>query len=143
MSPIIRYFTIASLIYLIIGAGLGLIMAAYPTSINYLLLAHVHFLLLGFIAMMIYSVSYHVLPRFSGFKLYSEPLMSVQFYLSNIGLIGMALTWIFVKDEVHGFYPILFLGIFAFMEFAGICVFVFNHIMTLSGKGGRAEDEII
>ncbi len=143
MSPIIRYFTVASLIYLIVGAGLGLIMAVYPASVSYLLLAHVHFLLLGFIAMMIYSVSYHVLPRFSGFKLYSEPLMTVQFYLANIGLIGMTLTWIFFKDDVHGFYPVLLLGIFAFMEFAGICVFVFNHIMTLSGKGGMAENEII
>lgn len=137
MSPIIRYFTIASLLYLIVGTGLGLIMAIYPPSINYLLLAHVHFLLLGFIAMMIYSVGYHVLPRFSGFKLYSEMLITVQFYLANIGLLGMALTWIASKDIVSGFYSILALGLFASMEFIGICIFVYNNIMTLSGKGGK------
>ncbi len=137
MSPIIKYFTIASLIYLITGAAIGLIMAVYPASINYLLLSHVHFLLLGFIAMMIYSVGYHVLPRFSGFKLYSELLMTVQFYLVNIGLIGMALTWSVSGDIISGFYPVLILGIFALMEFAGIFIFVFNNIMTLSGKGGR------
>ncbi len=137
MSPIIRYFTLSSLFYLVIGAGLGLIMAIYPYSIGYLLLAHVHFLLLGFIAMMIYSVGYHVLPRFSGFKLYSEFIIAVQFYLTNIGLIGMALTWIIFNDAVSGFYPILILGVFASMEFIGICLFVFNNIMTLSGRGGK------
>ena len=138
MSPIIRYFTIASLLYLVIGTALGLVMALYPPSIGYLLLAHVHFLLLGFIAMMIYSVGYHVLPRFSGFKLYSEFLITVQFYLTNIGLIGMALTWIILNNAVSGFYPVLILGSFASMEFIGICIFVFNNIMTLSGKGGKS-----
>lgn len=137
MSPIIKYFTIASLLYLVVGAGLGLVMSIYPESINYLLLTHVHFLLLGFIAMMIYSVGYHVLPRFSGFKLYSELLVTIQFYLANIGLVGMASTWVINEDLISGFYPILFLGIFASMEFIGICIFVFNNIMTLSGKGGK------
>ncbi|MCL4542760.1 MAG: hypothetical protein M1458_03295 [Deltaproteobacteria bacterium] len=137
MSPIIKYFTIASLLYLIVGTGLGLIMAIYPPWVNYLLLAHVHFLLLGFIAMMIYSVGYHVLPRFSGFNLYSEILVAIQFYLANIGLIGMSLTWIISKDAAFGFYSILALGLFAFIEFSGICIFVFNNVMTLSGKGGR------
>ena len=137
MSPIIRYFTVASLLYLVIGTGLGLIMAVYPQSIGYMLLAHVHFLLLGFIAMMIYSVGYHVLPRFSGFNLYSEFLVTVQFYLTNIGLTGMALTWIISNDVISGFYPVLILSLFASMEFIGICIFVFNNIMTLSGKGGK------
>jgi cbb3-type cytochrome oxidase subunit 1 len=137
MSPVIRYFTIASLFYLLVGTGLGLVMSIYPASISYLLLSHVHFLLLGFIAMMIYSVGYHVLPRFSGFKLYSELLVTVQFYLTNIGLAGMASTWIISKDVMSGFYAVLILGLFASMEFIGICIFVFNNIMTLSGKGGR------
>ncbi len=141
MSPIIRYFTIASLFYLVIGAGLGLVMALHPPSIGYLLLAHVHFLLLGFIAMMIYSVGYHVLPRFSGFKLYSELLIIVQFYLTNIGLIGMAITWIILGNAVSGFYHILILGSFTSMEFIGICIFVFNNIMTLSGKGGKMTNQ--
>jgi hypothetical protein len=129
----------ASLIYLVIGSCLGLIMAIYPPSTCYLLLAHVHFLLLGFIAMMIYSVGYHVLPRFSGFKLYSELLVTIQFYLANIGLIGIALTWTFYNDAVTGFYPVLILSSFALMEFTGICIFVFNNIMTLSGRGGKQE----
>ncbi len=137
MNPVLIYFTIASLLYLIAGAALGLIMAVYPPSINYLLLAHIHFLLLGFIAMMIYSVSYHVLPRFSGFNLYSERLITVQFYLVNIGLIGMISTWIISRDVISGLYQILAIGFFASMQFIGICVFVYNNVMTLSGKGGK------
>lgn len=142
MNPIIVYFTILSLLYLIIGAALGLIMAVYPPSINYLLLAHIHFLLLGFVAMMIYSVSYHVLPRFSGFNLYSETLITVQFYLVNIGLIGMVVTWIISGDVISGFYQILSLGFFASMEFIGVCIFVYNNVMTLAGKGGKMTTQV-
>lgn len=139
MSLFIRYFTIASLIYLIAGSGLGLAMAVYPPSASYLLLSHVHFLLLGFIAMMIYSVGYHVLPRFSGFNLFSEKLVRVQFYLVNLGLLGMASVWMISRDAVEGFYPFLALGFFASLEFLGIVIFVFNNIMTLSGKGGKSS----
>ena len=138
MSPIMRYFTISSLLYFVLGALLGFIMAVYPPSINYLLLTHVHFLLLGFIAMMIYSVGYHVLPRFSGFKLYSNRLIIIQFYLANIGLLGMALIWIISSDNPgYSLITLLFFSIFAFLEFAAIFIFVFNNIMTLSGKAGR------
>jgi heme/copper-type cytochrome/quinol oxidase subunit 1 len=108
-------------------------------SINYLLLAHVHFLLMGFIAMMIYSVSYHVLPRFSGFNLYSLKLVTAQFYLANIGLIGIALVWIFSKDMPSNNLSIFALSFFALLEFLSVCIFVFNNIMTLMGKGGKME----
>jgi cbb3-type cytochrome oxidase subunit 1 len=138
MSPAIRYFTVASLLYFVFGALLGFIMAIYPPSISYLLLTHVHFLLLGFIAMMIYSVGYHVLPRFSGFKLYSDRLIIIQFYLANIGLLGMALFWIISNDNPgYCLMTQLFFSIFAFLEFTAVCIFVFNNIMTLSGKAGR------
>jgi cbb3-type cytochrome oxidase subunit 1 len=138
MSPAIRYFTISSLLYLVFGALLGFIMAIYPPSISFLLLTHVHFLLLGFIAMMIYSVGYHVLPRFSGFKLYSNRLIIIQFYLANIGLLGMALIWVISSDNPgYDLVTQLFFSIFAFLEFAAICIFVLNNLMTLSGKAGR------
>lgn len=138
MSPAIRYFTVASLLYLAAGAIIGFIMAAFPGSLPYLLLAHVHFLLLGFMAMMIYSVGYHVLPRFSGFNLYSEKLVALQFYLVNAGLLGMASTWIYCRDSIEGFFPWMSISVFAGAELAGILIFVFNNIMTLSGKGGKA-----
>lgn len=137
MNPIVRYFTISSLIYFVIGALFGLIMSIDPLSVNYLLLTHVHFLLMGFIAMMIYSVGYHVLPRFSGFNLYSAKLITIQFYLANIGLIGMALVWISSKDMPLTNLSIFALSFFAFLEFLSVCIFVFNNIMTLMGKGGR------
>ena len=137
MNPIIKYYTIASLIYFMLGAGLGLSMAIYPPSINYLLFAHVHFLLLGFIAMMIYSVAYHVLPRFSGFNLYSAMLVTIQFYLANAGLLGMAAIWIIYKNAPVGALPVTLLSFFSILEFLSILIFVFNNIMTLSGKGGK------
>ncbi len=137
MNPIIKYYTLSSLIYFILGAGLGLSMTVYPPSINYLLLAHVHFLLLGFIAMMIYSVTYHVLPRFSGFNLYSATLVTIQFYFANAGLLGMTAIWIIYKDAPTGALSAWLLSFFSILEFLSIAIFVFNNIMTLSGKGGK------
>ncbi len=141
MNPIVKYFTIASLTYLLLGAFIGLIMAIYPYSASYLLLTHVHLLLLGFVAMMIYSVGYHVLPRFSGFNLYSEKLITIQFFLTNIGLLGMSFTWIVSDDAPYRLIQVLSLSVFAAAEFTGIFIFIFNNIMTLSGKGGRMAQD--
>ena len=51
-------------------------------------LSHGHVLLIGFVAMMIFGV----LPVFAGTDLYSLPLAEIQFWLQNIGLIGLAFT---------------------------------------------------
>ena len=55
--------------------------------------AHAHLNLLGFVAMMIYGVAYHALPRFRGAPFLRPRLALAQVLLANVGLIGMALTW--------------------------------------------------
>ncbi len=54
---------------------------------------HAHTNLLGWVSMMIFAVAYHVLPRFSGRPLYSNRLADMHLILSNIGLIGLIITW--------------------------------------------------
>jgi len=54
--------------------------------------AHVHFNLLGFMAMMIYGVGYFILPRFNGRTLRWPSWVPIHFFLANIGLIGMVAT---------------------------------------------------
>lgn len=82
-------FAWASLVYLVIGSTMGVIMLLTSTSIKS---AHAHVLLLGFVAMMIFGVGYHLLPVFAGTDLYSLRLAEIQFWMQNIGLIGLAFT---------------------------------------------------
>ena len=46
--------------------------------------------LLGFVAMMIFGVAFHVVPRFTGRPLHSARLAGAQWWLSNAGLSLMA-----------------------------------------------------
>ena len=82
-------FAWASLIYLVIGSTMGVIMLLTSESIKP---SHTHVLLIGFVAMMIFGVGYHLLPVFAGTDLYSLRLAEIQFWLQNIGLIGLAFT---------------------------------------------------
>ena len=54
--------------------------------------SHAHILLIGFVSMMIFGVGYHLLPVFAGTDLFSLRLAEIQFWLQNIGLIGLAFT---------------------------------------------------
>jgi cbb3-type cytochrome oxidase subunit 1 len=77
-----------SLVYLTLGATLGGLFLIYPRLLG-LKYSHVHFNLMGFMAMMVYGVAYHILPRFQGKPLFSERMADVQFWLANLGLIGL------------------------------------------------------
>jgi hypothetical protein len=84
-----RLFIKAGLIYAVIGALLGITMAINPSLSHPVRFIHIHVNLLGFMAMMITGVAYHVLPRFSARTLPWPGGMKVQFVLQNVGLIGM------------------------------------------------------
>jgi len=55
--------------------------------------AHAHMQLLGFVALMIYGVAYHALPRFRGVVFRRPGLALFQVGLANLGLLGMVLAW--------------------------------------------------
>jgi hypothetical protein len=84
-----RLFIKAGLIYAVIGALLGITMAINPSLSHPVRFIHIHVNLLGFMAMMITGVAYHVLPRFSARTLPWPGGMKVQFILQNVGLVGM------------------------------------------------------
>ena len=84
LSASIAWFAIANTFGLLMGTGL----------VSYLWRpAHGHMNLLGFVAMMIYGVAYHALPRFRGVPFTRPRLAFAQVALANVGLLGMALTW--------------------------------------------------
>lgn len=92
MDRYMKAFVFMSMLYLLVGALLGVNLAWSVTSLQ-LRFAHVHLNLLGFMAMMIFGVGYFILPRFSGRALRWPGLVAVHFWSSNLSLIGMVLFY--------------------------------------------------
>ncbi|HQU14766.1 MAG: hypothetical protein B7Z66_03955 [Chromatiales bacterium 21-64-14] len=96
-----RFFITLSLIYGLIGGLIGIAWLVDPGLIpGNVALLHGHLMLLGFIAMMIYGVGLHVLPRFAGRPLFSERLADWQLYLANLGLWLMAAGWLVMRTAL-------------------------------------------
>ena len=93
MSSTVRLFLKSSLAWLAFGVTFGVAMAAHPVWTLYRL-AHVHMMLLGFVAMMIFGVGYHVIPNFAGFPLHPPVGARVHWWLANIGLAAMAFGFV-------------------------------------------------
>ena len=99
MDKYAKVFVKASLIYLATGTILGVLMVLWPDSRFVITRVHVHILLLGFMAMMIYGVGYHILPRFMGRPVYSQRLGNTQAWLANVTLIGLSISWILEASQ--------------------------------------------
>jgi nitric oxide reductase large subunit len=101
MLPRNRWFIAAALGYALVGGLLALAWLLDPAALPALTpRAHAHLMLLGFVAMMIFGVALHVLPRFTGRPLFSERLADAQFWLANLGLLAMVLGWLAASASV-------------------------------------------
>ena len=122
-----RIFITAALLYGLLGGLIGIVRLVEPTLLpGNIPRAHAHIMLLGFVLMTIYGVALHVLPRFSGFPLYSERLANWQLYLANIGLPLMIAGWLLLRDGV-----LLAGGI---LSYAAIVLFTLNLLLTVKPK---------
>ena len=99
MESFVLRFLRASLVWLALGVTLGVCMAVHPAWIIYRP-AHLHMLLLGFVAMMIAGVAYHVLPRFAATQLYSRRVAELHWWLSNVGLVLLASGFVVRMHQV-------------------------------------------
>ena len=124
MDKYAKAFVKASLIYLGIGTLLGLLMVLAPDARFTLTRVHVHVLLLGFMAMMIYGVGYHILPRFMGRPVYSTRLGNTQVWLANISLIGLSISWILEVSQGGIWHPLAIL--FGIGQGVAVFTFIFN-----------------
>lgn len=81
--------------------------------------------------MMIYGVSYHVVPRFVGHPLHSPKLAGAHWWLSNIGLslmiVGFALAPHFWQISTY------VLGSGGILSALGAFSFIFNLWQTMDG----------
>ena len=93
MEWFVKAFIKASLTWLALGVTLGAAMAAHPHLLIYRP-AHLHMVLLGFVAMMISGVAYHVIPRFAGFPLHSRRAAGAHWWMANSGLTLMVIGFI-------------------------------------------------
>ncbi len=125
-------YTSASIIYFLIGCILGAFMLLRPGNIYNIMPAHAHINLVGFVSVMIFGVSYHMFPRFSGRSLYSIKIARTQFNLLNIGLIGMVL--LFALADRSGMTYRLLLPVFGMILAASFGLYIYNTWKTIDTK---------
>jgi hypothetical protein len=123
-----RWFIVASLCYAVVGALIIVLWSIDPRLVpGDAVRTHVHLMMLGFVAQMIFGIGLHALPRFSGYPLYSERLADAQFVLINGGLLIMAAAWL-------GTMPSLAHAGAAMAWLALVC-FAINIVGTVRLKG--------
>ena len=135
MDKYAKAFVKASLIYLGMGVILGLLMVLMPDTRFTLTRVHVHILLLGFMAMMIYGVGYHILPRFMGRPVYSHRLANIQVWLANITLVGLSISWILEASQGEIWHSLA--ALFGFGQAIAVFLFVINLWMSMVPQTGE------
>lgn len=134
MEWFVKAYLKASLAWLAAGVTLGVAMAAHPVWTVYRA-AHMHMVLAGFVTMMIYGVAYHVIPRFTGFALYSRRAPGWQWWMTNGGLALMVVGFVVRANGVPAGTPLLATGGIA--AAAGAYTFVYVIWRTLDGPARR------
>lgn len=125
-----KLFIKASIIYLLFGVIFGLLMSVHLLKNINPAFIHVHLNLVGFMSMMIFGIAYHVLPRFNAKPIKIPSLISLHFYLGNLGLTGLVLSYLMGGYWDQGIWKALF-AIFAIMLTVSILLFIFNMFPVL------------
>ena len=132
MDWFVKAFLKASLTWLAAGVSLGLAMAVHPAWTVYRA-AHLHMNLLGFVAMMIFGVAYHVIPRFTGHPLHSRQLATLQWWLANIGLATFVAGFVWLPQAMYATRARALVGVGGVLSAAAAYVFVYNIWRTIDG----------
>lgn len=136
MDRFVKGFIVMSIVYMGVSALLGVFMLWHEDL--RLKFVHSHLNMLGWVSMMIFGVGYHVLPRFAGRLLYSNRLGETQFYLANISLAGLLISYSFNAYNPSAGYRTLAVG-FGAVQVASLFLFFYNMLMTLLARPEKAE----
>lgn len=132
MDRFVKNFILMSIVYLTIASVLGIFMFGNPSLMQFKFV-HSHLMLIGWVSMMIFGVGYHILPKFAGRFLKSKAMGEVQFWLANIGLVGMlAFYTLGVYNQTDSYRGIT--AAFGVVEAVSIFLFFYNMIATLYAK---------
>ena len=129
-----KAFIKASVTWLALGVTLGVAMAVHPVWVIYRP-AHLHMNLLGFVAMMIFGVAYHVLPRFTGNPLHSRRLAAAHWWIANVGLVMFAAGFVVVPHSRPLGAMLVAAG--GTLSAVGAYSFAYNIWRTLDGSARR------
>ena len=133
MDKITINFIKASFIYLVIGSTIGVTMFFWPNGVGFYRSLHAHLNVVGWLSMFVFGVAYHILPRFSGRTLHSVGLARAHLWLSNVGIIGLAVLWSFAVRRGEPFMAIT--GLFGAILAISIYFFVYNMWRTIKAVG--------
>lgn len=137
MDKFVKNFIVMSIVYLGVAVFIGIWLLWDPSMFS-LKFIHSHLMMLGWVSMMIYGVGYHILPRFVGKLIKSKALGEAQFWLANVGLVGMMVFYYFMQHyPANQLYKTLTV-LFGVMEAVSIIIFFYNMMTTLYGKEPEA-----
>lgn len=136
MERYTKGFIASAVIYAAIGSILGVLYFAASEgyiqlgkiSIYPLMVGALHSFLLGFFTMMIFGVSYHIIPMFAGKGFYSPVLAYAHLFLSNIGILGILVFLLlstYYPTEIH-----LAARSSAVLEAVSLLIFIYNMLLT-------------
>lgn len=118
-------FTRLSTPYLILGTTLTIFISLMPDGYIRFRPVIYHTYFLGWIAMMVFGVGYHILPRFADNKVHSLFLMRLNLKLANIGVAGFVFSWL-----LGIFFSSAFLGNlrhpFGILAASALFIFIYN-----------------
>ena len=136
MDWFVKAFLKASLAWLGAGVSLGVAMAVRPAWTVYRT-AHLHMNLLGFVAMMIFGVAYHVIPRFSGHPLHSRRLAAIHWWLANSGLAVFVAGCVMLPHTAFGTLARVVVAAGGILSAGASYAFVYNLWRTIDGPRRR------
>ena len=135
MQLSLRYVK-ASLIYLVAGATL--LFATFGHFLAFEMTAFYFMQLYGFVAMMIFGLSYLFVPSFAHAFLHSLKLAKLQFWIMNFGVIGLTVSFSGVLPYSDGL-KLLTLGAIS-LQVIAVYIHAYNLWMTMRGwKGSPGE----
>ena len=134
MNKLSRLFIKTSLVYLVLSTILGVLITIGP---GYSFM-HSHFALIGWVSFMLFGLAYESIPRYTSRALYSKKLGIIQFWLANIGLIGLSLSYPFMrmydmkgKDYSDALTAVM---IFGLIEAISCFIFIYNIWKSMGNR---------
>lgn len=126
MNKLSNLFIKTSLVYLTLSTILGVLITIGP---GYSFM-HSHLALIGWVTFFIFGIAYEAIPRYSGVQIYSEKLGIIHFWLGNIGLAGLTLSYPFMRmymlKQKDASEALLMVLLFGSIEAISIFMFIFN-----------------
>ena len=126
----------ASLLYLLAGATLMLLTFSHILSFE--MTAFYFMQLYGFVAMMIFGLSYLFVPSFAHSFLHSLRLAKIQFWLMNAGVLGLTASFSGLLPYSANLQPIVIGSIL--VQVVALYIHAYNLWQTMSSwKGSPGE----